>query len=121
MARGLEIGQPVRKRFDNCSDVSVAIGCQYHSRGDNFASIGVRHRVDGACHHAVTLVATKSQWVWKAGRACSSTSAAVNCQRSFNARALAIRLPRVSTAPLERPLLCTKVRAPYSKAIAPDL
>jgi hypothetical protein len=53
----------------------------------------------------VTLVATNRPWVWKMGRAWSSRSRAVNRHASRNVSALEARLPWVSIAPLERPVV----------------
>ena len=54
---------------------------------------------------SVTLVATNRPWVWKIGRACSSRSSAVKRQASRSAWAFEARLPWLSMAPLERPVV----------------
>ena len=53
----------------------------------------------------MTLVATKRPWVWKIGSAWISTSSAVKRQASISARVFETRLPWVSIAPLERPVV----------------
>ncbi len=54
---------------------------------------------------SVMLVATNRPWVWKIGSACSSRSSAVNRQVSRRASAFEARLPWLSMAPLERPVV----------------
>ena len=54
---------------------------------------------------STTLLATNRPWVWKIGKACSSTSSAVNRQASRRATALEARLRWVSIAPLDRPVV----------------
>ena len=54
---------------------------------------------------STTLVATNRPCVWKMGRACTSTSSAVNRQHSTSASAFERRLSWVSMAPLERPVV----------------
>jgi hypothetical protein len=51
------------------------------------------------------LVATKRPWVWKIGRAWSSTSSARKPQILCRARALEARLPWLIMAPLARPVV----------------
>lgn len=54
---------------------------------------------------STTLVATNRPWVWKIGRACSSTSSSVNRQRSTRVNAFDSRFSCVIIAPLERPVV----------------
>ena len=54
---------------------------------------------------SVTLVATNRPWVWKIGSACSSRSSGVNRQTSRSISAFDARLPWLSMAPLERPVV----------------
>ena len=54
---------------------------------------------------SVTLIATNSPWLWKIGRAWSKRSSAVKRQTSLSVTALDSRLPWLSIAPLERPVV----------------
>ena len=54
---------------------------------------------------SVMLVATNRPWVWKIGSACSSRSSAVKRQASRSVAALEARLPWLSMAPLDRPVV----------------
>jgi len=51
------------------------------------------------------LVATNRPWVWKIGRACRSTSSAVNRQTSTSVSAFDNRFSWLSIAPFERPVV----------------
>jgi len=51
------------------------------------------------------LAATKRPWVWKIGSAWISRSASVKRQASRSATQFEARLPWVSTAPLDRPVV----------------
>jgi hypothetical protein len=53
----------------------------------------------------VTLVATNRPWVWKIGSAWSSRSSAVKRHASRKVSAFEARLPWLSMAPLERPVV----------------
>ena len=46
-----------------------------------------------------------SPCTWKSGSVSSSVSSAVQCHASFSAAAIATRLPWVSIAPFERPVV----------------
>jgi hypothetical protein len=54
---------------------------------------------------SVMFVATNSPWVWKIGSACNRTSLPVKRQVSARTSALDRRLPCVSIAPFERPVV----------------
>jgi hypothetical protein len=54
---------------------------------------------------SVTLVATNSPCAWKIGSAWMSTSSSVKRHVATSASALALRLPWLSIAPFERPVV----------------
>ena len=54
---------------------------------------------------SITFEATKRPWVWKIGSACNSLSASVKRQTSVRTRAFDRRLPWLSIAPFERPVV----------------
>ena len=70
-----------------------------------YVSVSIRMLSIDAPETSAILVATNRPWVWKIGSACSRRSSLVKRQTSFNVSALEARLPWLSMAPFERPVV----------------